>query len=123
MDAMPLLQNYLEMALRDVERSASNLAAKSTSKPGAQCLNLKPVEALLRFSGSEACLVKTLPARFQMQFQAFFFAVKQKGPKMVLCPCRRSHREICTRNRPVSETHFLDDFWWPLSLPGPLFYC
>ena len=39
---------------------------------------------------------------------------------MVLCPFHRSHREICTRNRPVSETKFLDDFWGPLSLPAPL---
>ena len=42
---------------------------------------------------------------------------------MVLCPFHRSHREICTRNRPVSETTFLDDFSGPLSLPAPLFYC
>ena len=26
-------------------------------------------------------------------------------------------------HRPVSETKFLDDFWGPLSLPAPLFYC
>ena len=43
--------------------------------------------------------------------------------KMVLCPFHRSHREICTRTRPSSETKFLDDFWGPLSLPAPLFYC
>ena len=43
--------------------------------------------------------------------------------KMVLCPFHGSHREIRTRNRPVSETKFLDDFWWPLSLPAPLVYC
>ena len=42
-----------------------------------------------------------------------------KRAKMVLRPFHRSHREICTRNRPVSETKFLDDFWGPLSLPGP----
>ena len=30
---------------------------------------------------------------------------------MVLCPFHRSHMEICTRNRPVSETKFPDDFW------------
>ena len=29
---------------------------------------------------------------------------------MVLCPFHRSHWEICTRNRSVSETKFLDDF-------------
>ena len=29
-----------------------------------------------------------------------------KSAKMVLCPFQRSHREICTRNRPVSETKF-----------------
>ena len=46
-----------------------------------------------------------------------------KGAKMVLCPFHRSHREIWTRNRPVSETKFLDDFWGPLSLPAPLVYC
>ena len=46
-----------------------------------------------------------------------------KRAKMVLCPFHRSHREICTRNRPVSEMKFLDDFWGPLSLPAPLFYC
>ena len=39
---------------------------------------------------------------------------------MVLCPFHRSHREICTWNRPVSETKFLDDFF---CLPAPLFYC
>ena len=43
--------------------------------------------------------------------------------KMVLCPFHWSHREICTRNRPISETKFLDDFWWSLSLPAPLLYC
>ena len=37
-----------------------------------------------------------------------------KRAKTVLCPFHRSHREICTRNRPVSETKFLDDFWGPL---------
>ena len=43
---------------------------------------------------------------------------------MVLCSFHRSHREICTRNRPpVSETKFLDDSWGPLPLPAPLFYC
>ena len=41
-----------------------------------------------------------------------------KRAKMVLCPFHRSHREICTQNRPVSETKFLDDFLGPLS-PGP----
>ena len=46
-----------------------------------------------------------------------------KRAKMVLCPIHRSHREICTRNRPVSETKFLGDFWGPLSLPAPLVYC
>ena len=46
-----------------------------------------------------------------------------KRAKMVLCPFHTSHREICTRNRPVSEAKFLDDFWRPLSLPAPLFYC
>ena len=35
----------------------------------------------------------------------------------------RSHREICTRNRPLSETKFLDDFWGPLPRPAPLFCC
>ena len=68
---------------------------------------------------------------------ALFSAVKQRGrenrgpqdiapkilvlkrAKMVLCPFHRSHREICTRNRPVSETKFLDDFCAPL-LSWPL---
>ena len=37
---------------------------------------------------------------------------------MVLCCFYRSHREICTRNWPLSETIFLDDFWGPfLSRP------
>ena len=45
----------------------------------------------------------------------------KKGQNGV-CPFHRSHREIYTRNRPVSETKFLDDFWGPLSLPAPLFY-
>ena len=30
-----------------------------------------------------------------------------KRAKMVLCSFHRSHREICTRNRPLSETKFL----------------
>ena len=47
----------------------------------------------------------------------------QKRANMVFCPFHRSHREICTRNRPLSETKFLDDLWRPLSLPAPLFYC
>ena len=38
--------------------------------------------------------------------------------KMVLCPFRRSRREICTRNRPISETNFLDDFWGAPFSPG-----
>ena len=42
-----------------------------------------------------------------------------KRAKMVLCPFHRSHREISTRDRPVSETKFLDAFWGPLSLPAP----
>ena len=42
-----------------------------------------------------------------------------KRAKMVLCPFHRSHREICTRNRPVSQTIF----WGPLPLPAPLFCC
>ena len=41
-----------------------------------------------------------------------------KRVKMVLCSFHRSHREVCTRNRPLSETKFLDDFWGPfLSQP------
>ena len=41
-----------------------------------------------------------------------------KRAKMVLSPFHRSHREICTRNRLVSETKFLDDVWGPfLSRP------
>ena len=41
-----------------------------------------------------------------------------KRAKTVLCPFHRSHREICTRSRPVSETKFLDDFCGPfLSRP------
>ena len=46
-----------------------------------------------------------------------------KRAEKVLCPFHRSHREICTRNRLISETKFLDDFWGPLSLPAPLVYC
>ena len=42
----------------------------------------------------------------------------EKGQNGV-CPFHRSHREICTRNRPVSETKFLDDFWRPLPLLAP----
>ena len=42
-----------------------------------------------------------------------------KGAKMVFCSFHRSHREICTRNRPLSETKFLDDFWGAPSSPGP----
>ena len=34
-----------------------------------------------------------------------------KRAKMVLCSFHTSHREICTRNRPLSETKFLDGFW------------
>ena len=43
--------------------------------------------------------------------------------KNVLCSFHRSHREICTRNRPLSETNFLDDFWGQLPQPAPWFYC
>ena len=46
-----------------------------------------------------------------------------KSAKWVLCSLLRSHREICTRNRPLSEKKFLDDFWAPLPLLAPLFYC
>ena len=42
-----------------------------------------------------------------------------KKDEMVLCPFHRTHREICTRNRPISETKFLDDFWGPHFSPGP----
>ena len=41
--------------------------------------------------------------------------------KMVLCSFHRRDREICTRNRPLSEAKFLDDFWGPLPLPAPWF--
>ena len=34
----------------------------------------------------------------------------------------RSHREIWTRNRPLSEMKFLYDFWGPLPLPASLLY-
>ena len=34
-----------------------------------------------------------------------------KGPKWC-CSFHRSHREICTRNRQLSETKSLDDFCW-----------
>ena len=40
--------------------------------------------------------------------------------KMVLCSFHRSHRGICSRNRPLSETKFLDDFWGPLPLAALL---
>ena len=51
-------------------------------------------------------------------FNILTSAVKQRGrekkvppkrAKMVLCSFHRSHREICTRNRPLSETKFLND--------------
>ena len=36
----------------------------------------------------------------------------------MLCHLHRSHRGICTRNRPISETKFVDDVWGPfLSRP------
>ena len=44
-----------------------------------------------------------------------------KRAKMVLCSFHRSHKEICTRNRRVSETKYLGDFLGgggPFS-PGP----
>ena len=44
-----------------------------------------------------------------------------KRAKIVLCSFRRSHREICTRNRLLSETKFPDDFWGPL-LSRPLLF-
>ena len=44
-------------------------------------------------------------------------------PPLKKSPIHRSQREICTRNRPLSETKILDDFWVPLPLPAPLFYC
>ena len=49
--------------------------------------------------------------------------LRPKRAKMVLCSFHRSDRKICTRNRPLSETNFLDDFWGPLPLPAPLFHC
>ena len=36
-----------------------------------------------------------------------------KSAKVVLCSFHRSHREICTRNRPLSETNF-----WMISAPS-----
>ena len=44
----------------------------------------------------------------------------KKGHFMVLCSVRRSHREICTPNWPLSETKFLHDFWGPLPLNEPV---
>ena len=44
-----------------------------------------------------------------------------KRAKVVLCSFHRSHREICIRNRQLSETKFLDDFWGPLPLLAPCF--
>ena len=41
-----------------------------------------------------------------------------KRVRMVLCSFHRSHREIWTRNRPLSEPKFLKDFWGPLPLPA-----
>ena len=46
-----------------------------------------------------------------------------KRATMVLCSFHRSHKEICTRNRPLSETNFVDDFWGPLPLRPLCFYC
>ena len=43
-----------------------------------------------------------------------------KKGNVVLCSFHRSHREICTRNRPLFETNYLDYFWGPLALPAPL---
>ena len=57
------------------------------------------------------------------RFGPFFGLVCQGDSWMVLCSFHRSDREICTRNRPLSETKFLDDFWGPLPLPAPLVYC
>ena len=34
-----------------------------------------------------------------------------EGAKTALCPFHRSHRALCARNRPDSETNFRDDFW------------
>ena len=81
--------------------------------------------------------VKYATARGHQKYSREWSAVKQRGrenkglpdiaPKSfslrVLCPFPRSHREIYTRNRPISEMKFLDDFWGPLSLPAPLFHC
>ena len=78
------------------------------------------------------------PGSYTLSFLSlFFFEIKQKGAgrkrgrrrlplnpspkraKMVLCSFHRSHRQTCTRNRPLSETKLLDDFWGPHSSPGP----
>ena len=63
-------------------------------------------------------------SRNEGTFAYLLSAIKQRGPgeqgaaghcpkilllrraKMVLCSSHRSHREICTRNRPVSEINF-----------------
>ena len=47
----------------------------------------------------------------------------RRAKKSALFSPQESYREICSRNRPLSETKFLDDFWGPLSLPAPLSYC
>ena len=77
---------------------------------------------------------KSQSRRFQIAYNRALFSSKTKGPgeqgAAGYCPkilllkgpfFHRSHREICTRNRPVPETKFLDDFCEPLSLPAPLF--
>ena len=46
-----------------------------------------------------------------------------KRVKMVLCSFHRSHRDVCTRDQPLSKTKFLDAFWGALPLPAPLVYC
>ena len=69
------------------------------------------------------CSSKTKGPGEQVAARYFPKILLLKRAQMALCPFHRSHGDFCARNRPVSETKFLDDFWGPLSLPDPLFYC
>ena len=77
-------------------------------------------------------LLTAMPKIFRLE-EKTLSAVKQRGrekkgpPDIAPKSCsqkgalffHRSHREICTRNRPLSETKFLDDFLGPLPLLAP----
>ena len=65
-----------------------------------------------------------LPLIFFRVFKPFFSSeTRGPGEQGAAGYCPKILLLKRARNRPVSETKFLDDFWGPLSLPAPSFYC